>query len=166
MKKIYTFSVEDDISQSMDLQNQVKVFCYLMYDELRNLEDEKNKEILLHDNVIYNELLENFYNNKYYYHFKYENSSGTYEPFMTNNITFGFTVDSDNITDSEIVFTLCKVKQMINFPCSLHMNGIAYTEDKHGKNRLVALKKIVLEEKNFAARKTKERLRIPSKIAV
>lgn len=165
MKKIYTFSVEDDISKSMDLQNQVKVFCYFMYDELSNLECEKNKNILLHDNIIFNELLENFYNNKYYYHFKYENSSGTYEPFMVNNITFGFTVDSDNVTDSEIVSVLCKVKQMIKFPCPLHMNGITYMDDKNGKNRLIALKKIILDEKIFANKKAKERTRLLNRVA-
>ena len=103
MKTIYTISVDEDVPQSIDLIEHMKVLCYFIYDELRNMKYDSHESIICTDNLIPNQLLESYVDNKYYYRFKYNDySKGIYDPFMITDLSFGFTVNSDMINSVEL----------------------------------------------------------------
>lgn len=148
MKTIYTISVDEDVPQSIDLIEHMKVLCYFIYDELRNMKYDSHESIICTDNLISNQLLESYVDNKYYYRFKYNDySKGIYDPFMITDLSFGFTVNSDMINSVELDKVINKVKNLINFNYDIVIKSYSYMEDKDNKNRLNVLKSILMDEK-------------------
>lgn len=161
MKTIYMFSIDDDISQSIDVVNQFKVLCYMMYDEIGMLEEDGNR-VLYRDNIIYNELMESGGNGVYHYRFKYKDyKSGKYEPFMLDDYSFCFTVNSGAISFDEITFFLEKVKGMIKFHYNVTVESVDYLQDDKNINRIEAIKGLVSDEEvNAEVNKKRSRIKL------
>ena len=93
MKKIYTFTLDDEVP-SDELFNDVKVIAHLLYDDLKNEEDDtkilvttdKHKE-----NVLYETKVMNDYQYKFLSEIENDNEA-LYEPFLINHIGFGITI--------------------------------------------------------------------------
>lgn len=148
MRTVYVFSLTDSVSQSMELLNKIKALAYLMYDEIKTFDIDNN--ILCHDNIIYNELLESNHDKKYYYRFKYDNyESGKYEPFMIDDISFGFTVNSDKISYNEIMAIFNHIKMITMFEYDVSVSSYDYMEDRKNINRLNVLKNIISNRKEI-----------------
>ena len=144
MRTIYTFSLGDEVSQSMELLNKFKAFGYLLYDELMTYEMEEENQILCHDDIVYNELLESQHDGKYYYRFKYDNyASGMYEPFMIDDISFGFTVNSSESSDEKVMEAFKQIKRITNFNYDIDVNSFEYIPDEENNNRLETLNYIL-----------------------
>ena len=148
METIYMFSIDDDISQSIDIVNQFKVLCYLMYDEIGALEADNGKRVLYRKNITYNELLESGDNGIYNYRFKYDDyKSGKYEPFMLDNYSFCLTVNGGAITFDEVTFLLEKVKEIAKFNYNVTVESVDYIDDETNANRIAAIRGLIADEK-------------------
>ena len=145
MKKIYVISLDDEIPLSTKIEDEIKVLCYLVYDEIQGYEYGDNRKILCHDGIIYNELFERNTGNDYVHWFKYNNvESGTYEPFMINSRSFAFTINEGTISDEEINNIIHNVRRFAKIDYNFNISSVTYEEDKK-KNRLLAIKKILLD---------------------
>ena len=156
MKKIYTISLDDEIPLSDELLNEIKMLCFLVYDSIKILEYDEIEPILNYDGIIYNELLESYSNGCFHYRFTYDNyESGKYEPFMIDNKSFGFTVNDSKLDDEELVKILDENKKMLNMKYNFKVNAYVYKDDKKHKNRLITLKRILMDKLNKENRKDK-----------
>lgn len=145
MKKIYVVSLDDGIPLSDKLKDEIKVLAYLVYDEINGYECDDGSRILYRDGIIYNELLEKNINGVYVHRFEYNDiESGIYEPFMINDRSFAFTVNDGTINDDEINNIIYRVRLFSKITYKFNINSFAYEEDKK-KNRLLAIKKIILD---------------------
>ena len=163
MKRIYVVSIDDEVPLSDKLADGIKVLAFLLYDEIRGYEYE-DCQILCHDDIIYNELLEKKENdNKYIHRFTHNDvESGMYEPFMINDRSFAFTVIDGTISDAEIKGIIDRLRLFSKVNCSLNIHSVTYEDDKK-KNRLLAIKKILLdsEKKNKKEGKVKIKSLLP-----
>ena len=151
MKKIYVVSLDDEIPLSPKIEDEMKVLCYLVYDEIQGYEYSDNSKILCHDDVFYNELLEKNVDGEYIHRFRYDDiESGMYEPFMINGRSFAFTVNDGAIDEAEINNIIHNVRYFAHVGYNVNISSVTYEDDKK-KNRLLAIKKIILDsqkEKN------------------
>lgn len=159
MKKIYIVSLDDDVPLSDETLNKIKVLCYLVYDSIKELEcDEYSKTLDIESNIIYNELLETKKGDSYIYEFKYNNCEfGKYEPFMVNNTSFAFTVNSDKLSENELADIIEKSQKFAMFHFNFKIDSITYEYDKKGKNRLMALKMLNSNYNNTSKKQVKIR---------
>ena len=147
MEKIYTISLDGDIPLSDNLLNEIKLLCFLVYDSIKNLEYDNIDPILCNDGVIYNELIDSRVGNQYDYHFTYNDfESGKYEPFMIDNTSFGFTINGDMLTDDKLLEIIGDCKKILRINYNFKVYKYKYDDDKKHKNRLIALKKILLDK--------------------
>ena len=149
MKNIYMISLDDDVPLSQSIRDEMRLLCYLVYDEIRRLDYENVSPILCNDGIDYNELLESYNNGEFHYRFMYNDiESGKHEPFMINDTSFGFTINNDSISEDEIWHIIENYKKMIKFTYNLKLKKYSYEDDKKHKNRLITLKKIISEKSN------------------
>lgn len=159
MKRIYMVSLDDEVPLSKKVEDKIKILCYYVYDEIRGLEYDTYDKILYTD-IRYNELLEKKDNqNNYSYRFEYENfTDGKFEPFMISNTSFGFTVNDDLLSKDELSLIIERCKNIARIYYNFKIESITYEDDPKNKNRLVALKKVLLsnEENNKKKAEQKE----------
>ena len=149
MKTIYTISVDDDVRQSIDVIEHLKLLCYFIYDGLRVARYESDDTIVCQDGIIPNQLLESTINGKYYYRFKYDDYlSGMYDPFMITDTSFGFTINTGSISYGELMEVINNSKRMINFEYNIKIESYDYMEDDKNINRLNVLKTILSNREN------------------
>ena len=144
VKKIYTVSLDDDIPLSDKVLNEIKMLCFLIYDEFKIVYFGGDKEILCdEEGLIYNELLEAYSDHEFHYRFKYNDySSGKYEPFMIDDTSFGFTVNSESITVEEVSKMIDHYKKILDIDYKFTLSSYEYL-DNSKKDRLITLKKIL-----------------------
>ncbi len=143
MKTIYTFSLDEDIPESIDLIERIKVLCYFIYDDLRVRGYDSPNSIICTEGIIPNQLMETTISGKYYYRFKYENyGPSPYDPFMITDTSFAFTINSDTISYDELVSVVNNAKQMINFNYNITIKSYSYLEDNANNNRQAILERI------------------------
>lgn len=156
MEKIYTISLDDDVPLSEKVLNEIKVLCYLVYDSIKNLEYDNVTPILCNKDVIYNELHDSYTDGNYNYHFTYNDfESGKYEPFMIDNTSFGFTINDEMLTDDKLIEIINDCKKILRINYHFKIYKYKYEDDKKHKNRLIAIKKILLD-KNIISNSNKE----------
>ncbi len=167
MKKIYVVSLDDEVPLSDKMKDEIKVLAYLVYDEIQGYEYADNCQILCHDDIIYNELLEKEVNGEYVHRFKYDNvESGMYEPFMIGDRSFAFTVNDGTLDGNEIISIIYKVRMFSKITSNIEINSVIYEDDKK-KNRLMAIKKILLDnEKKNNKKEDKPKTKVKSILPV
>lgn len=147
MKKIYTFTLEDEEGLSQHDRNNLKLVAYLMYDQLINYEYRENKSILVRNKYIkQNELYERLVNGIYYYRFDSDLASDNeylFEPFMIGEDSFGITVYDGIISGVEIENILDTVKKMIHFDKNIFIDSLNYNSSLDDEdNRIDTIKRI------------------------
>lgn len=143
MKKIYTLTLDDDVPLSSRVIDDIKVICFLVYEDMNSFEDKKGHPVLLTNGISTNTLYETRLADEYTHHFKYNDiTEANYEPFMIGDDSFAFTVSDGTITDETVLRSLEDAKRMINVEYNFKLETLTYEEDKHNKNRLVAIKKL------------------------
>lgn len=156
MKKIYIVSVDDDVPLSVVELNKIKLTCDYLYDEIIGLGYDKFKHILCTDGVVPNRLLENV--NDGSFRFQYNDiTSGKYDPFMIDDTSFGFTVNDGVVTDEEVEELLRSASFSAGFRRKFNISSVTYEDDhdRHNKNRLHALKKVLLDREHQKRKKAK-----------
>ncbi len=146
MKRIYTVSLDDEVPLSEKVLNEIKLLCFLIYDDIINLECDGPISILAKDGIIYNELLESYQNREFHYRFLHDDyKAGKYEPFMISTTSFGFTINDDALSQDELNEIIEHCKKMLDIDYGFTINSYKYMEDEKHKNRLITLKKILLD---------------------
>lgn len=148
MKRIYVVSLDDEVPLSPDLLDSIKVLAYLVYDEIMGMEYNSGKSILVHDNIRYNELLERKESSNRYTHRFCNNTpeTGTYEPFMTSDTSFAFTVNDGTLSEDDIENIIRIVRVYVEKYKKMTINSVTYEADAKNKNRLLAIKKILTND--------------------
>lgn len=149
MKTIYVVTLDDEIPLSSRLIDDIKLLCFLVYDEIMGIEYDNGNKILCHDGIIYNELLEREDNGIYTHRFRYNDIlSGKYEPFMINDTSFAFTVYDGMLSNDDIINIISKVRIYTKIRCNFKVSSVTYKEDSKNKNRMLAIKKLLESNHN------------------
>lgn len=130
-KKIYTFTVDDEDYPSREFKDNIKVIASLVYDELKCLDYENPKPILVHgkkicDNVLYET---DAFNRDCRYTFaseKHENENYLYEPLLLDDKTFGITVYDENITMYEMTTIIDNVLKLLRLNYQFSIDEFSY----------------------------------------
>lgn len=106
MKKVYTFTLNDEDIPSVEVKSDIKLIAYWLADAIVNMSEE-DQEILvlnenLHDNFIYDTIENN--------HLGYSLESDSdlqhyykYNPTILDDVTFAITVYENRIKDNEVL---------------------------------------------------------------
>ena len=164
MKEMYAISLDDDIPLEKQDINNVKIICYLLFDEIKDL----NPDVVIYDElyidragnkaeIAENELLDDYYEDgNCYYHFLSEednNDYRKYNPFIINDNVFGFTVNDGIVNDKIICQIINDIQKLLktNYHFSLksyyyHTNDERYNiiEDIRKNQNETNLKKKML----------------------
>ena len=148
MKKIYTISLDDEVPLSDKVIDDIKVICYLVYDDIKIFDDKYGKPVTLVSGVSYNELYEKkTLDGTYAHRFKYNDPVlGNYEPFMIGNNSFAFTVEDGCLDDSDVMAVVEEAKRMLGVDYHFKLDTVTYVDDKKNKNRLLAIKQLCTSE--------------------
>ena len=148
MKKIYILTLDDDIPLTFDVSNNLREIAYLLYSELDNYYKEVLYNVEKDRRLILNELHDINNGSKYVYRFISENNTldyRMYEPFIINNNAFGFTVNSESITDEELQNVLNYVLNITNLNYHFKISSTFYNENNLN-NRFNAINKLLNRE--------------------
>lgn len=161
MKRIYVVSLDDEVPLSPELIDSMKVLGFLVYEEVMGIEYSSIDNILLHDNIKYNQLLERKENNTYTHRFINNTpETGVYEPFMVNDRAFAFTVNDGMLNSEDIENILDRVKIYVDDYDKINIDSVTYQEDTKNKNRLLAIRKLLTKDYgNKEDKKTKTRVK-------
>lgn len=147
MKRIYTFTLDDDVPLSNNVGSDIREIAYWLFTELSRYE--KPVLCIEDDKKLYeNELYDIDLGNKYIYKFTSDNSKIDYrlfEPFMISDTSFGFTVYDGSITDDEILEVLNHVLKIIHLNYKFTMYSKSY-DDSDINNRLDTINRIICFE--------------------
>lgn len=147
MKKIYTFTLDDEVP-SDELFNDVKVIAHLLYEELKN-EEYDTKILVTTDKHKENVLYETKVMNGYQYKFLSEienDSKALYEPFLINHIGFGITIYDGSISEPLLNYLFKNVLKTIRKPYNFSIFSI--THNASPKEELMIRKSIEREHLN------------------
>lgn len=147
MKKIYTFTLDDEVP-SDELFNDVKVIAHLLYEELKN-EEYDTKILVSIDKHKENVLYETKVMNDYQYKFLSEienDSKALYEPFLINHIGFGITIYDGSISEPLLNYLFKNVLKTIRKPYNFSIFSI--THNASPKEELMIRKSIEKEHLN------------------
>ena len=130
-KKIYTFTMDDEDYPSREFKDNIKVIASLVYDELKCLDYENPKPILVHgkkicDNILYET---NVFNGDCRYTFiseKYGKENYLYEPLLLDDKTFGVTVYDENITMHEMTTIIDNVLKLLRLNYQFSIDEFSY----------------------------------------
>ena len=117
MKKIYTFTLDDEVP-SDELFNDVKVIAHLLYDDLIFEITDKHKE-----NVLYETKVMNDYQYKFLSEIENDNEA-LYEPFLINHIGFGITIYNGSIPEPLLNYLFKNVLKTIRKPYNFSISSI------------------------------------------
>ena len=148
MKKIYSFTLDDEVPLSDGVESNIKAVAFWLFDSLANLDRQivcfdDDKEIN-DQGLIKNDLYDIKINNRYVYTFASEGSNidnRMYEPFVLNNKSFAFTVNENSIDDGEIAIMLENVLRFLKLNYKFNIDSITYDESNI-KNRYEAIDKL------------------------
>ena len=147
MKRIYVVSLDDEVPLSQELIDSMKVLGFLVYEEIMGMEDSGIKNILHHDNIKYNELLEKKENNRYTHRFTNNTpETGVYEPFMVNDRAFAFTINDGKLSVQDIENIIDRVKIYVDEYDKVNIDSVTYQEDAKNKHRLIAIRKLLTKD--------------------
>lgn len=143
MKKIYTIKIDDELPLTYEIKNNIKVICYLLYDSIKDIEEELNQKILYDGvcidkkgkttKVIPNELLDNYNGKEYNYKFISEVDKldyRLYEPFIISDKSFGITVYDNMINDASIALLIDGAQKLAKTNYKYEINVYYYEEDE------------------------------------
>ena len=150
MKKIYTFTLDDEVP-SDELFNDVKVIAHLLYDELKN-EEYDTKILVTTDKHKENVLYETKVMNDYQYKFLSEienDSKALYEPFLINHIGFGITIYDGSIPEPLLNYLFKNVLNTIRKPYNFSISSIVL--DASPREELMIRKNIEKNHSNNAS---------------
>ncbi len=120
---LYDISLADRSKLTIDFLDKMKLLAYLVYDALVEYEYDCGKDILYKDNIIFNELSDDFRNHITKYEFIHTDyNRGMYEPFMISDASFGFTIYSNSIAKEEIIRIISEEQKNIGFDVVLNIN--------------------------------------------
>ena len=133
MKRVYTFTLDDDIPLSENIGSNIREIAYWLYTEIINFDwpilwaiENKNSGLIV------NELLDINYKGIYTYKFTSDDANTDYrkyEPFMISNTSFGFTVIDGSISEEEILKILNRILYMTGFKYKFNINSIVYEKE-------------------------------------
>lgn len=127
MKKIYTFTLDDEDCPSVNIKGEVSTIAYLLYEKLKDLEGISSQKILvMNKNLCENELLDVYMHGRYVFSKFKDEKSVLCEPFMLSDTSFGITVYDGVISDSEMSMLLANAKRFIHSKCSFKIDSITY----------------------------------------
>lgn len=151
-KKIYVFELDDEYS-SNNYKNDIRVIAEVMYEEVREVDCISSKQIIIHSNGIYDNILyESKVGNEYRYTFESEKVNSNYElyePLLINDRMFGITVYDESIEMYEMVRILNRVVEFLGMNYHFSIREIIYDSknDNDESNRRNALKGIDKKKK-------------------
>lgn len=152
MKKIYAFSLDDEDYPAGIIKSEISTIAYLMYEELKNMEQYSGCKILVMNGCLKeNELLDVYKNGKYAFS-KFKDESSIYcEPFLLSDTSFGITVYDGSITDSEMSMFVKLASDFIHYKGNFIMDTVSY-EDSYGfeSERMAAIKQLSRKKLDFS----------------
>ncbi len=165
MKKIYRFTLDDDVPLSMSVDSDIREVAFWLYDELSHFDDQivcvDNYDEPSADGLIRNDLYDLKVNNEYVYHFTSDfvdvKNKMMYEPFILDDRSFGFTVNDGKMSDEEIERIFDGILKLLKINYKFNIESITY-DDSNKKNRLIAIKNL-LTKKTESEVKTKKRVK-------
>lgn len=145
MKKIYAFSLDDEDYPTGIIKSEISTIAYLMYEELKNMEEYSGSEILVMNKYLKENELLDVYRNGMYAFSKFKDEKSIYcEPFLLNDTSFGITVYDDSITDSEMSMLVKLVSGFIHQNINFIMNTVSYEGESYSDEfgRMAAIKRL------------------------
>lgn len=131
---IYKFSLKDNIDISPMVKDKIKLMAYLVYSGLSDYENEMYKNVLFKDNIIFNEL---FDGNSGHFEFEHEDfETGIYEPFMIDDVSFGFTIYDGSISKDDLMMIYREVMKNIRFEYELDLKEIKVLDSDDRINKI------------------------------
>lgn len=168
MKKIYSFTLDDEVPLSDNFGSDMREIAFWIYEELGKfnvqitcVDDENTTDS---QGLIKNDLYDIKEQNKYIYKFASDDSkidSRMYEPFVLNDRGFAFTINEGTITDGDIVTILNYVLSLLRLDYKFNINSVSYDESNI-KNRFIAIREL-LKDKSEEQNKTKKRVKLQLK---
>ena len=125
------FSLADKSKLTGLTLDKVKLLAYLVYNALVDYEEESGNKILYKNNIIPNELYDDYRNHVDQYEFEHTDYvKGIYEPFMINDTSFGFTIYNNSITMVELKNIIVEQQLNINFNVNFNINCIVLRNNR------------------------------------
>ncbi len=164
MKKIYSFTLDDEVPLSGNTPSDIREIAFWLYEELCKysipivcVDEEKTVDEY---GLIKNDLYDIKIGDKYVYKFTSDDSkidSRMYEPFLLHDKGFAFTVNEGSITDDDIAMSLNYVLSLLRLNYKFNINSVTYDESNI-KNRFIAIREL-LNVKSKEQVKTKKRVK-------
>ena len=150
---LYDISLADRSKLTIDVLDKIKLLAYLVYDALVEYEYDCGRNILYKDNIILNELSDDYRNHITKYEFVHTDyNRGIYEPFMISETSFGFTIYNNSITKEEIKRIINEEQKNIGFDVALNIN---YFVLRNNRDRLETISEFYPFSKPRTRRKLK-----------
>lgn len=153
-KKICVFELDDEYS-SNDVRNDIRLIADVMYEWIVDLDCRSSKQIVIHSNGIYDNVLHKMtQRNEYRYVFESErvmNDYELYEPLFINDRMFGITVYDESIEISEMMKLLNRVVMSLGMNYRFSSREVVYDSrnDNDESNRKNALKGIDKKKRTY-----------------
>lgn len=142
MKKIYTFTLDDDIPLSDIVKGDIKLIAYYLYEKIHDMDYGSDTPILVSNNFLkVNHLYEKKDYQGYIYYFESEHmnsDSKMFNPTLINDLTFGITVYEDRIDDNKIYELLRDTMMMLKLRYNFRISSNLYysVDDEDETKRL------------------------------
>ena len=165
MKKIYSFTLDDEVPLSSNTPSDIREIAFWLYEELCKysfpivcVDEDKTVDEY---GLIKNDLYDIKIGDRYVYKFTSDESkidSRMFEPFILHDRGFALTVNEGVITDDDIVKSLNYVLNLSRLNYKFNINSVTYDESNI-KNRFAAIREL-LNPKSKEQVKTKRRVKI------
>lgn len=130
MKKIYTFTLENDEEPSEKFINDLKLVAYMLYMEVYNYYSDDYIPVVLNDKINGNVLNNcNGFSNYTFAHEEIIDGGVYYEPFIIGVNSFGFTVVDEMIDQSIINELIQYVLRMLKLNYKVTINYFSYSAE-------------------------------------
>lgn len=106
MKKVYTFTLNDEDIPSIEVKSDIKLIAYWLADTIENISEENQEILVLNENLRDNSIYDTVENNHLGYSLESDNDLQhyyKYNPTIINDVTFAITVYENRIKDSELL---------------------------------------------------------------
>lgn len=154
MKRIYTFELDDDYA-SGDIKSDVSCIAYLLYEELKELEDYRGEKILalgnfLQENELF-DLMDIDYRNKEVCRFsKFKNDYSEnksyimFDPIMFSERSFGITVYEGTINSGDMQYLIEEIVKTLKKQYTFDITFVSY-EDGMDKVEEIRHRRMAIE---------------------
>ena len=136
MKRIYAFTLKTDEEYTKEVNSNLKLIAYMLYETIRNFWDGGRSPLSMSKNVKYNMLLDK--DDEYQYRFYsdvHDVGKTYYEPFLLSDYTFCFTVYDDVIDEDLIRYLLKNVLGLTRTDYEFDITSIDYFSEHEDDER-------------------------------